>query len=131
MLKTVSSVGLYFVQKLGLFLVPLQSLCWFYKLSSETCCFSHISFLLLLFFLPVLLHWSSLQYCITKFEGQMYYIILFLFSLKFSVVSIYFYDVCYFQLVIQFFYQCHLIFRKYQISYVVKGIYSLYNFVVY
>ena len=84
----VVSIVLYFVKKLDLNIIPLQTLYSFYNLSY--CIKPFFSYILtplfLLFFLHLLLSWSNFRYRIIKLEGLVCCIILFFMSLKFSVV---------------------------------------------
>ena len=76
-----------FCPKLELYVVLLQSLCLFYNLSKcMLLFFLHISSLLLLFSFNLLLYWSSFFYLITQLERSGNSTVLFLFSLKFSLV---------------------------------------------
>ena len=76
-----------FCPKLGFCLVLLQSLCLCCNPSEFILLFvSCISYLLLLFFLHLLLWWFNFHSRITELEGTVCCIVLFLFSLKLSVV---------------------------------------------
>ena len=70
-----------------LYLVILHSLCLFENLSKYILLFfSYILSALLLFFLRLLLYWSNFHYRVTELEVSVYCPMLFLYSLRFSVV---------------------------------------------
>jgi hypothetical protein len=97
-----------FCPERGLYLVPLQTLCLFYNLSKCILLFfTHISSLLLLFFLCLLLQWSDFHYLITAGRAGMLsnYILVF-----FKVLC-----ASYFHIVIQFVFSIHFFFIRYQI----------------
>ena len=105
-----------FCTELGLYLVPLQTLCLYNLCKCVLLFFTYVSSLLLLFFLCLLLQWSDFHYLIIKLEGLVYCLILFWFSLKFCVVWYIVYNASYFQIVIQFVISVHFFFIRYQIS---------------